>query len=68
MNWRDFLPLADYDEFPALTQAQGAAAIQVASAIVQVLDAAGQEPVRTRIRDAMIAYERDVLHDVTWRP
>jgi len=27
-----------------------------------------QEPVRSRMRDAMIIYERDVLHDVTWKP
>ena len=36
--------------------------------IIQVLDAARQEPARTQITDAMIIYERDVLHDVTWRP
>jgi uncharacterized protein (UPF0332 family) len=59
---------ADYDETPALTQAQAAAAVPVAEGILRVLDAAGQEPTRTRIRDAMIVYERDVLHDVTWRP
>jgi uncharacterized protein (UPF0332 family) len=59
---------ADYDEVPALTQPQATAAVQVAEAIIQVLDAARQEPARTRIRDAMIVYERDVLHDVTWQP
>jgi uncharacterized protein (UPF0332 family) len=58
----------DYDEFPALTQAQAAAAVQLAEGIIQVLDAARQEPARTRMRDAMIVYERDVLHDVTWHP
>jgi uncharacterized protein (UPF0332 family) len=59
---------ADYDETPPLTQPQAAAAAQVADAIVQVLDAARQEPTRTRIRDTMIVYERDVLRDVTWQP
>jgi uncharacterized protein (UPF0332 family) len=59
---------ADYDEIPALTQAQATAAVQLASNIIQVLDLATQEPARTRMRDAMIAYERDVLHDVTWQP
>ena len=59
---------ADYDESPALTQPQAAAAVQLAEGIIQALDAARQEPTRTRIRDAMIVYERDVLHDVTWRP
>jgi uncharacterized protein (UPF0332 family) len=59
---------ADYDEGPAVTQPQATAAVQLAEGIIQVLDAARQEPVRTRVRDAMIVYERDVLHDVTWRP
>lgn len=59
---------ADYDETPVLTQPQADAAVQVAEAIIQVLDAARQEPARTRITDAMIVYERDVLPDVTWQP
>jgi uncharacterized protein (UPF0332 family) len=59
---------ADYDEVPPLTQPQAAAAVRVAEGIIQTLDSARVEPARTRIRDAMIAYERDVLHDVTWHP
>lgn len=59
---------ADYDETPALTQSQATAALQLARDIIQALDAARQEPTRTRIRDAMIVYERDVLHDVTAQP
>ena len=59
---------ADYDGTPALTQPQASAAVRIAEGIIQALDAARQEPVRTRIRDGMIAYERDVLHDVTWQP
>src|SRR5438270_12092799 len=59
---------ADYDEAPAFSQPQAAAAVRIAEGVVQGLDAARQQPARTRIRDAMIAYERDVLHDVTWRP
>jgi uncharacterized protein (UPF0332 family) len=59
---------ADYDEVPVLKQPQATASVQLAGAIIQLLDAARQEPARTRMRDAMIAYERDVLHDVTWRP
>jgi hypothetical protein len=58
---------ADYDEAPALTQAQAVAAVQIADGIIQVLDAVRQEPARSLIRDAMIVYERDVLHDVTWK-
>jgi uncharacterized protein (UPF0332 family) len=59
---------ADYDETPALSSSQASAAVQVAESILRVLDAARQEPVRTRITDGMIAYEHDVLHDVTWQP
>lgn len=59
---------ADYDESPPLTQAQAAAAVRLADDIIRVLDDARPDPPRTRIRDAMIAYERDVLHDVTWQP
>ena len=59
---------ADYDEAPALTRPQAPAAVQVAEGIIQALDDARQEPARTRITDAMIVYERDILHDVTWRP
>jgi uncharacterized protein (UPF0332 family) len=59
---------ADYDDVPVLTQPQAAAAVQVAEGIIQVLDTARQDPARTRMRDAMIVYERDVLQDVTWQP
>ena len=59
---------ADYDDAPAVTRPQAAAAVRLAEGIIQVLDAARLEPTRTRMRDAMIVYERDVLHDVTWHP
>jgi uncharacterized protein (UPF0332 family) len=59
---------ADYDDMPAVTQAQAVAAVRLAEGIIQVLDTTRHEPTRTRIKDAMIAYERDVLHDVTWHP
>lgn len=59
---------ADYDDTPAFTLSQASAAVQLAAGIVQALDNARQEPIRTQIQDAMIVYERDVLHDVTWRP
>jgi uncharacterized protein (UPF0332 family) len=59
---------ADYDETPAVTQPQASAAAQVAQGVIQALDNARQQPARTQIADAMMVYERDVLHDVTWRP
>jgi uncharacterized protein (UPF0332 family) len=52
---------ADYDDSPALTKSQATAAVKVAEAIIQSLDAARQERTRTRIMSAMSAYERDVL-------
>jgi uncharacterized protein (UPF0332 family) len=59
---------ADYDEVPPVTAAQATAAVQLAETIIRVLDVAAKEPARTHMRDVMIAYERDVLRDVTWRP
>jgi uncharacterized protein (UPF0332 family) len=59
---------ADYDEVPALAQPQAGAGVRLAEGIIQALDAARQEPARTRMRDATIVYERDVLQDTTWRP
>ena len=41
---------ADYDEVPALTQPQAAAAVQLAKGITQALDATRQEPPRTRMQ------------------
>jgi uncharacterized protein (UPF0332 family) len=59
---------ADYDDVPALPQPQAIASVQLSQGIIQILDAARQEPGRTRMRDATVIYERDVLRDVTWRP
>ena len=59
---------ADYDVTPAITQAQAAAGVQLADGIIQTLDAARVEPVRSQITDTMKVYERDVLQDVTWSP
>lgn len=59
---------ADYDERPPLAQPQAGAAVQLAERILKVLDAAERDPVRTRMRDAIVIYERDVLHDATWQP
>jgi hypothetical protein len=42
--------------------------IQRADEIIQALDAATVEPIRTQITNAMKIYERDVLKDVTWHP
>jgi uncharacterized protein (UPF0332 family) len=59
---------ADYDEHRVLGQLLAARHVQTAEEIIQTLDAAGVEPVRTQITDGMKIYERDVLHDVSWHP
>jgi uncharacterized protein (UPF0332 family) len=59
---------ADYDVARPLAQAVALAEVQVAKDVIQALDAAGQEPVKTQITDAMKVYERDVLKTVTWHP
>lgn len=59
---------ADYDDAPSVTPAQAAAAVRLAAGIIQALDGVRAGPNRTRVRDAMIVYERDVLRDVTWHP
>jgi uncharacterized protein (UPF0332 family) len=59
---------ADYDEHRLFGQPLAARHVQMAEQIIQALDAAAVEPVRTQITDAMKVYERDVLQDVTWHP
>jgi uncharacterized protein (UPF0332 family) len=59
---------ADYDDRRAILQADAIQHVRLAEEIIQALDAAAVDPVRTQITDAMKIYERDVLKDVTWRP
>ncbi|HXG09006.1 MAG TPA: HEPN domain-containing protein [Gemmataceae bacterium] len=59
---------ADYDIAVPLLHATAAGQVQIAERIIQLLDAATVEPTRSQITNAMIVYERDVLHDVTWHP
>jgi uncharacterized protein (UPF0332 family) len=59
---------ADYDVNQLLRQATALSQTQIARHIMQALDAAAQEPLKTRITDAMKVYERDALKDVTWHP
>ena len=59
---------ADYDDHRTITQATASQDVRFAEEVIQTLDAAAVEPVRTQITDAMKVYERDVLHDVTWSP
>jgi uncharacterized protein (UPF0332 family) len=59
---------ADYDVAYPLPQATALTQVQNAAQIIQVLDRAAQDPLKTQITDAMKIYERDVLKDVTWHP
>lgn len=59
---------ADYEERRRINQADAITSVRLAEEVIQALDAAAIEPVRTQITDAMKIYERDVLKDVTWHP
>lgn len=59
---------ADYDPHVFVSQAIARTHLQRAEEIIQALDAAAIEPVRSQITDAMKLYERDVLKDMTWHP
>jgi uncharacterized protein (UPF0332 family) len=59
---------ADYDEHRPWRQLLAARHVRTAEDIIQSLDAAAVEPVRTQITDSMKIYERDILQDVTWHP
>jgi uncharacterized protein (UPF0332 family) len=59
---------ADYSARPSLLQTTAVNEIRNAQNIIQALDAAAVDPVRTKITDAMRVYERDVLRDATWHP
>lgn len=59
---------ADYDLKSLFTQGFAQARVHAAERIIQALDKVKSGPARTQITDAMKIYERDVLHDVTWRP
>jgi len=57
---------ADYDDHRIITQGGAVQNVRFAEEIIQALDTAAAEPVRTQITNAMKIYERNVLHDVTW--
>ena len=59
---------ADYDDHLFIAQATTDADVRLAEKVIQALDAAAVDPVRTQISDAMRDYERDILQDVTWQP
>jgi uncharacterized protein (UPF0332 family) len=59
---------ADYDIARPYARAVATALIAQARKIIQALALATTEPTRTQVRDGIIAYERNVLHQVTWSP
>lgn len=61
-NW------ADYDDHRAISQNDAIRNVRLTQDVIQALDAATVDPVRTQITDTMKIYERDVLKDVTWYP
>ena len=59
--------VADYSVDQALVQRQALLQIQSADRLIQILDAAVDEPACTQIAEGMRNYERDVLKEVTWK-
>jgi uncharacterized protein (UPF0332 family) len=59
---------ADYELRLPVARQVALFSCQTAEQIMQILIAADVEPTRSRIRDAMKIYERDVLQAVTWHP
>jgi uncharacterized protein (UPF0332 family) len=59
---------ADYDLHRPVTAQLATLHVRLAEQIVRFLDAAGHEPVRSQVTDAMKIYERDVLQEQTWQP
>lgn len=59
---------ADYDTHRVITKTATIQNVQLAEEILQTLDEAAIDPVRTQITDTMKIYERDVLREVTWHP
>jgi uncharacterized protein (UPF0332 family) len=68
-NLRRIRNWADYDFDRSLDDAKAIVRVQVATDIIQLLDDLAKEPaIRDRVIDAIKAYERDVLREVTWHP
>jgi hypothetical protein len=59
---------ADYDWHIPFTQQQAQPEPSNAQQVIQTLDAARNEPIRTQITDAMKRYKRTALGVVTWHP
>jgi uncharacterized protein (UPF0332 family) len=58
---------ADYDRKCKINGHDAKDAVALARVVIAAFDAAGKEPLRKEVLDAMKAYERDVLKEVTWQ-
>jgi hypothetical protein len=65
---RSFRNQADYDLSLTFMALQGSRDIRIAQQLIQTLAVMLVEPTRTQVRDAIVAYERNVLRQVTWSP
>ena len=59
---------ADYDDSPPMTPAKSITACRLAEKIIQALDGARQEPIRSQVIDTVKRYEQTVLRVTTWHP
>ncbi len=64
---RRFRNQADYDLYRPFSQRIALSQVPAAERIIQALNAAQIDPLRTQITDAMKSYERSV-NQVTWKP
>jgi uncharacterized protein (UPF0332 family) len=65
-NLRGLRNRADYEVDRPMSKDEAAGQVGVAEKIIEYLETAKAEPMRSQIINAMKAYERDVLQDVTW--
>jgi len=59
---------ADYNLRLSLAQTVANGQVRAAQRIIDILEAAALEPMRSAIVDSMKTYERDILKETTWKP
>lgn len=65
---RDYRNRADYDLYPAFDRRRADVSTDLAHRIIQAQALATADPIRTQVRDAIIAYERIAFGKTTWSP
>lgn len=58
---------SDYQERIAVSSAHANDALKSAQSIIKQLDAVLNQPIRSRVQEAIKRYEKDILKEVTWQ-